>query len=255
MRHRQFASILFAALAFAASGAARAAENNPVAGQEQSPTPAADAAPVEESAADVTPDQPAPVQAIWKEQEITFYFQSFTTFYSCYALEDRIERLLKELGARAKVRVRAPECPTAIARMPRVIIDVTSPVEATAAAIAERDKGKSTRELAARVQGKSAEDAAFAAPFPAQWKRLSLSRGKLNIEPGECDLIDELRRKVLPKLAVRIVENNVQCSPHQVSLGQPQLEIETLVEIPKPDDRTDDEPDESGPPGELNPKQ
>ena len=124
--------------------------------------------------------------------------------------------------------------------MPRVIIDVTSPVEATPAAIAERDKGKSTRELAARVQGKSAEDAASDDQFPAQWKRLSLSRGKLDIEPGDCELIDELRRKVLPKLAVRIVESNVQCSPHQVSLGQPQLEIEALVEIPKPDDRPDD---------------
>ena len=252
MRHSYLASILFAALAPAASGAARAAENDPVAAdQQQSTTAAPVAAPVEESSPDVAPDQTTPVKAIWKQQEISFYFQSFTTFYSCYSLEDRIERLLKELGARAKVRVRAADCPNAVARMPRVIIDVTSPVEATAAAIAERDKGKSTRELAARVQGKSAEDAAFADPFPAQWKRLSLSRGKLDIEPGDCELIDELRRKVLPKLAVRIVESNVQCSPHQVSLGQPQLEIEALVEIPKPDDK----PDDSAPPGELNQKQ
>src|SRR5690606_12586801 len=32
-----------------------------------------------------------PVQAIWKHQEIAFYFQSFTTFYSCTGLEGKLE--------------------------------------------------------------------------------------------------------------------------------------------------------------------
>src|SRR5690348_18468614 len=30
---------------------------------------------------------PAPVPAIWKDQELAFYFQSQTTFYSCSSLE------------------------------------------------------------------------------------------------------------------------------------------------------------------------
>ena len=86
---------------------------------------------------------------------------------------------------------------------------VISPVEATPEAIAERDKNKSTRELTARVQGKSEDAAALADQFPAHWKRVSLSRGALNLEPGDCELIDELRRKVLPKLAVRIVKDSM----------------------------------------------
>ena len=179
----------------------------------------------------------APVQAIWKQQEIGFYFQSFTTFYSCSGLESKLERIIKALGGKdVNVRVRAVECPSSVARMPRVQIEVTSPVEATPEAIAERDKTKSTRELAARVQGKSAEAVEGADQFAANWKRVSLSRGSLKLEPGDCELIDELRRKVLPKLAVRIVSDNVSCSPNQLTLGQPQLEIDALVEAPKPDD-------------------
>ncbi|MGH8176823.1 MAG: hypothetical protein ACREV5_11235 [Steroidobacter sp.] len=179
-----------------------------------------------------------PVQAIWKPQEISFYFQSFTTFYSCSGLESKLERILRALGAQdPTVRVRSADCPSRVARMPRVVIDVTSPVEATPEAIAERDKGKSTRELTARVQGKRAEAIEGAEQFAANWKRIPLTRGELDLEPGDCELIDELRRKVLPKLAVRIVEDDVSCSPHQLSIGQPRLIIEALVQAPKPDDK------------------
>jgi hypothetical protein len=182
-----------------------------------------------------------PVEAIWKQHEFSFHFTSFTTFYSCTGLEAKLERLLKALGAKdANVRVRAPECPTAVARMPRVTIEARAPVEATPEAIAERDKNKSTRELAARVQGKSGGASEITEQFPASWKRVSLSRGSLGLEPGDCELIDELRKKVLPRLAVRVVEDKVSCSPHTVTLGQPQLEVDALVALPKPDEKKSD---------------
>jgi hypothetical protein len=182
------------------------------------------------------PGSPEPVPAIWKDQELTFYFQSETTFYSCSALEEKLQRIMKALGARAKVRVRSIDCSSGmrIPRMPRVVVTITAPVEATPEALAEREKGKSKRELAARVRGEKVDPDALA-PFPAQWKRVSLSRGAVNLEPGDCELIEELRRKVLPKLAVRIVKDNTHCAPHQVTLGQPQLEVEALMALPKPD--------------------
>jgi hypothetical protein len=177
-----------------------------------------------------------PVQAIWKNQEFAFYFQSQTTFYSCSSLEAKLERILSALGARKPyVKVRSVDCQTGPVRMPRVIVNMTAPVEATAQALAERDKGKSKRELAARVRGET-EDPAALAEFPAQWKRVSLSRGAVDLEPGDCELIDELRRKVLPRLAIRIVKDSTHCTPQQLTLGQPQLEVEALTEIPKPDE-------------------
>ncbi|HKS57959.1 MAG TPA: hypothetical protein VJS12_21855 [Steroidobacteraceae bacterium] len=183
---------------------------------------------------------PEPVQAIWKDQELAFFFQSQTTFYSCGSLEAKLERIMKLLGAAAvSVKVRSVDCqsPGRIVRMPRVIVAVRAPVEATPEALAERDKDKSKRELVERVRGEK-EDPQALAPFPAQWKRVSLSRGKAHLEPGDCELIDELRRKVLPKLSVRLVKDNTHCTPHQVTIGQPQLEIEALVALPKPDEKT-----------------
>ena len=80
------------------------------------------------------------------------------------------------------------------------------------------------------------EDAEALAEFPAHWKRISLSRGDLDLEPGDCELIDQLRRKVLPRLAVRAVKDDTQCSPHQLSPGQPKLQVDALVALPKPDE-------------------
>jgi hypothetical protein len=177
-----------------------------------------------------------PVQAIWKPQEINFYFQSFTTFYSCTGLEDKLKRILKELGVHGTVRVRSSECQGSVARMPRVLLNVVSAVEATPQALAERDKSKSRHELSARVRGQTEELKDALEEFPAQWRHVRLTRGALGLEPGDCELIDELRRKVLPKLAVRVVHNNMSCSPNQLTLGQPQLEVEALVALPKPDE-------------------
>lgn len=179
-------------------------------------------------------DAPAPVQAIWKNQEFAFYFQSQTTFYSCSSLEAKLERILKVLGARARVKVRSVDCQSGPVRMPRIVVTMSTPVEATPQAIAERDKGKSKRELTARVRGES-EDPEATAEFPAQWKRVSLSRGAVDLEPGDCELIDELRRKVLPKLAVRIAKDGTHCTPQQLTIGQPQLEVDALIALPKPD--------------------
>jgi hypothetical protein len=176
-----------------------------------------------------------PIEAIWKPQEFGFFYQSFTTFYSCDSLEDKVEGLLEAWGATAQARVRAAGCGFGPTRAPYVAITMRSPVAATPEAIAERDKDKSTRELAARVRGKSTELADLNKPFAAQWKRVSLSRGALRIEPGDCELVEQMRREVLPKLAVRVVGENIRCMPHQISYRRPELEVDALVEAPKPD--------------------
>ena len=89
--------------------------------------------------------------------------------------------------------------------------------------------------------GKSANPLDSLEEFPAQWRKVSLTRGRLALEPGDCELIEELQRKVLPKLAVRITDDDLQCSPNQLTLGQPRLEVEALLEMPKPDAKKPDE--------------
>jgi len=180
----------------------------------------------------------APVQALWKPQELTFYYQSFTTFYSCSSLESKVKRLLIAVGAHRDLRVRTRSCMSsnAINRMPMVEITLLSPVEVTPEVLAEFDKTKSTRELAARVRGDAKAAEVATTQFPAQWKRISLSRGKLNLEPGDCELIDQLKEKVFPKLAIKVVEDDVQCVPGRISMTQPRLVVDALAPMPKPDE-------------------
>lgn len=180
------------------------------------------------------PDPTQTVSAVTKTQDIDFYYQSFTTYYSCHSLEDRVRQLLIALGADKDMKVRVTSCfGNEIARFPHVRIQLSSPVEATPEVLAELEKTRSTRELTARVRGEAMVEPT--AQYPAYWKPVSLSRGSYRLEPGDCELVDQLKRKVLPKLAVRIVEDGLSCSPNQVSLGQPRLEVEALTRAPDPD--------------------
>lgn len=183
-------------------------------------------------------EQSAPVQAIWKPQEFTFHYQSFTTFYSCESLEAKLQQILNQLGAKGEVRVRSADCGRGPVRMPRAEITLISPVEATAEAIAELKKSQGRRELAAKVAGERAKAVELAEQFPAQWTRVTIGRGRGSptFESGDCELLDQVRRKILPKLSVRVVEDNTPCPPNTSTLTRPSLVVDALIETPKPDE-------------------
>ena len=178
------------------------------------------------------------VKAVWKPQTFDFHYQSFTTFYSCSSLAEKVRRILVELGGDTKTKVRVSGCESGsgIARMPLVRVTMTSPVEATPAALADLQKTRPVRELSARVRNDRAKDARdLDEQFPARWKRVSLSRGSLGLAPGDCELVEQIERKVLPKLAVRVVSSEMRCTPNQLTLGQPRLEVDALADLPKAD--------------------
>jgi hypothetical protein len=181
-------------------------------------------------AADFTAE-PAATQAVWMPQEISFYYHSFTTFYTCSSLTDKVKRLLLELGAKRDISVRSTGCLSGngIARMPTVRIRLSSPVEATPAALAELEKTRTMRELIARVRGESAAAKEAAAAFPAHWRRVAVTRGKFSLDAGDCELVNELKRKVLPKLSIRIAIDDMSCSSHQLGRGYMRLEMEALT--------------------------
>jgi hypothetical protein len=120
--------------------------------------------------------------------------------------------------------------------MPSVRIKLSSPVEVTTEVLTDLERSRSKRELTARVRGERPKGTEAADQFPAYWKRLSLSRGSLDLQPGDCELIDQLKRKVIPRLAVRVVKDETHCSPNQLSPGQPRLEVEVLTKVPEPKD-------------------
>lgn len=173
------------------------------------------------------------VDAVWKSQEISFYYHSFRTFYPCDSLNDKVRRLLLELGAGHDLSVRSSGCQLGdqIARAPVVRIRLSSPVEATPQALAELEKTRSKRELLARMSGGAIAANGIDAQFSAHWKRLSIARGSgSRLDAGDCELVDAFKRQVLPQLAVRVVKDEVRCIQ---SYGPLRLEVEALMPTPR----------------------
>jgi hypothetical protein len=180
-------------------------------------------------------DSSAPVQAGWKTQEIRYSYTGFTTAYDCDAAEDRIRAILKALGAHEQTRVSAQGCNfNRPSRNFFVTITTATPVP-----IADLPKTPPTSrdELLKRL-GVAANK--LDETFPAEWKTIELSRDrKLDLEPGDCELMEGLRDHVLPKLSVKIQADRVQCIPRQVSFQTPELTISALVPVAKPDAAAD----------------
>lgn len=173
-----------------------------------------------------------PISAAWKVQEITYSYMGFTTAYSCDAFEDKLESILKTLGAHPNTKVRATGCPTS--RPSRnFFVSITTATPVAAADVKVSDAEKSKQELLKRLGVKSDFGSE---PFPAVWKTVDLAKErKLNIEPGDCELMEGVRDRVLPKLAVKIESQSITCTPHQVGLTPPQLKVSALAPLPSAD--------------------
>lgn len=176
----------------------------------------------------------APVQAAWKTQEIRYGYTGITTAYSCDAAEDRIKAILRALGAHEQTRVSANGCNfNRPSRNFFITITTASPVpvgEVPAKSSADASKD----ELLKRLGVASTQ---LEGTFPAEWKSVELSRNRrLNLAAGDCELMEGLKKRVLPKLSVKIISSRVQCVPGQVGLQPPELTVSALVPMAQPDE-------------------
>jgi hypothetical protein len=244
---------------------ARAAEA--AAAQEAATTPESTAADPAKQVSEKTPAADEIVNAIWKDQEFDFLYRSSTNIYSCSAMRSRVKSVLRAIGADKGLEVSVTGCEEFIIPTPeeleippvgrgpqpsnsaaerlrerqrlrpresqfaRVRIKMRSPIPATPEALAELEKTKPYRELLGRVTGKDTLQEA-AAQFPARRQQISLSTRKLDLEPEECELIEQMITEVFPKLQVRVVKKNISCFPPRVSKLKPRLEVEALVKAP-----------------------
>lgn len=178
----------------------------------------------------------ATVPAKWKVQEISYSYVGFTTAYDCESAAMKVRDILTTLGAHESTKVRATGCPgnrpsrtfflTVTAATPIPAADVKEPTGAD----------KSRQELLERL-GKKNE--LLDDEFPATWKTVELSKDRrLNIKPGDCELMEGLSEKVLPKLGVKIEEERINCTPNQLSLQPPYLRVSALTALKSPDTKT-----------------
>ena len=181
-----------------------------------------------QSADEPAATEPVVVEAVWKPQRINFVYRGYSTLYSCRGLQDKLEKILTTVGARDHVELRAYACDDALS-IARFQIALASPVEATPENVQELTTYDARDELVARVRGEQLASAEDLQRFPAVWKTISFARSReMRLEPGDCELVQQLRRHVLPRMSVQIVSDRVRCSEFG-NIGRPQLTVSALV--------------------------
>jgi hypothetical protein len=155
---------------------------------------------------------PAPMEAaVWTPKEVQFTYMGFTTHYTCDGLRDTVREMLLQLGARKDdLKVYETPCsgdPNRPNPFPGVKIkmSVLTPVSA----------------------GSTPSDAQ---PVQAQWKTVKLPYRENGLNAaGQCELLEQFNRTVMPLFTTRNIDLNASCVPHQLSPLGTKLQAEVLV--------------------------
>ncbi len=153
---------------------------------------------------DATAD-PGRESAVWAPKELTFAYTGFTTKYSCDGLQAKMRSVLLQLGSRPDLQVRGYGCTqlTGPDRFAGVVIKMN---------VLER----------ANTPGGSA--------VPAHWKMVDLLANRNPLDAAaDCELIDQIREKVLPLFATRNVDYSAACAAHKPLIGGTRLKAQVLV--------------------------
>ncbi len=147
--------------------------------------------------------------AIWTPKEASFTYMGFTTKYSCEGLVGKVKSVLLSLGAqRQGLTVYGTGCEVSAGRpapFPGVKVRMNVLVLASGAH-------------------------AGGDPVSAHWRAVQV---QLNADPvneaGECELVEQIRQKLLPLFATRDVEFKPTCVPHQLNPGGTRLRAQVLM--------------------------
>lgn len=171
------------------------------------------------------------IEAVWKPQTVVFNYRSEGRTYSCAVLEHKIAAILYRLGAHERLQIRRNRCHDLDVQA-SFEARLESPIEATADNLRAITTYDTHDELLARLRGAALPGAIDIERFAAVWKPVSFRRdGKLDIDGGDCALVQQLRRQVLPLMAVRIMRDirNIDCGDASAGIPPPRLEVVALV--------------------------
>jgi hypothetical protein len=190
------------------------------------------------SSAAAAPPPPNParalqiVEAVWRVQSLRFAYSGYATVYSCDSLLEKVRGILQVVGARETMRIRSWGCTDMVTRG---FMEITfeSPVEATPENVRALTTYDSTQQLVARVRNGRLDRAEELPRFPATWKTVSMKDQPLKLGPSDCELVEQLRRDVFPRMSVRVDRDRLRCSTVFGNIGQPQLRVAALVAMPE----------------------
>lgn len=110
-----------------------------------------------------------------------------------------------------------------------VHIRVMMPAIITAETLDEVEKDKARRALISRVQGNQAaalDDPIF---FAAERRDVTLSHETIELEPVDCELLEQMTRSVFRELDLKVTSQALSCDPR--SHFKPHLTVEALLPV------------------------
>jgi len=159
---------------------------------------------------------PAPVDGTWQRHQDIFTFSGFTSHYSCEGLETKLKLLLAMVGARPGYHV-AGACADPSPIGPRITVvrlkfDTLAPAaSASAATSAPPEAGR------------------------GEWRTVDWNpTGPRELQPGDCELVEQFAREILPMFTTRDVENHMTCVPNAANLSGIRLKFNVLAALPEP---------------------
>ena len=160
----------------------------------------------------------SPVAAVWKERHVEFSYMGRTARYSCEGLRDKVRAMLLDLGARRDPTIVAGGCEDdALGRVsaagPHLSITFSVPALPDPAV------------KPVRAGDLAATDARYVA--------FSITTDAFrNLGIGDCELVEQFARQILPKLVTRNVRQDITCIPNEMSGSHFMLRGEVLRPSP-----------------------
>jgi len=164
-----------------------------------------------------------PRAAIWKKHQVEFHYLGRTSLYSCNGLRERVRAMLLDLGVRPDLRIAVRGC-------------------------AAYDRDSAGAEQSSRADGlRLAIDFFAAAPADAaalreaagdlpsgRFERFTITSDAFrNIGIGDCELVREFARQILPALTVRDVRQKIDCVPYRPGSSRFFVQGEVLRAVPR----------------------
>jgi hypothetical protein len=150
------------------------------------------------------------VDAIWRTQRLEFHYRSTSASYTCPGLKARLSAILRSVGVHESMAMTCQG--SEAARNIEIQLRASSPVEATAANVAAETEYDGKQRLLAHLNGTQLPSAADLPRFSASWQRIDVHRQRqVRLAPGDCELLQQVRKQLLPKFAVEIELDGLNC--------------------------------------------
>ena len=160
-----------------------------------------------------------PVPAVWKEHHVDFTYFGRTSRYSCDGLSDKVRAMLLDLGARRDLKIAAIGCaefgrpPGPNSINPSLDIVFSAPALPDAAA-----KPRHPGDLA---------------PVDARFEPFTIEPDAFrDMSVGDCELVEEFARQILPQLTTHGLKQEITCVPYQLSGSRYFLRGQVLRALP-----------------------